>query len=60
MEHKGKIYLMEHKDTKTQRIRQSSAKGSALKDYCVFVKKNSASLRPKKNFVSLCLCVHLN
>ena len=51
---------MEHKDTKTQRIRQSSAKGSALKDYCVFVKKNSASLRPKKNFVSLCLCVHLN
>ena len=34
---------MEHKGTKTQRIRQSSA----LKDSPVFA----------KNFVSLCLCV---
>ena len=49
MVHKG-IYLMEHKDTKTQRIRQTSAKGSALK---------VSSLFTQKNFVSLCLCVQL-
>ena len=45
---------MEHKDTKTQRIRQSSAKGSALKDYCVFVKKTLRLCVLKK---TLCLCV---
>ena len=50
MVHKG-FYLMEHKDTKTQRIRQTSAKGSALK---------VSSLFTQKNFVPLCLCVQFN
>ena len=43
MEHKD-IYLMEHKDTKTQRIKQS---------------RYSAKAAHKKNFVSSCLCVQL-
>ena len=45
MEHKDiYLYLMEHKDTKTQRIKQSI---------------HSAKATHKKNFVSSCLCVQL-
>ena len=70
MEHKG-FYLMEHKDTKTQRFKQSlhSAWGSAWKNSAGLRKKISVSLRlcvlikektlRLPNFVSSCLCVQL-
>ena len=63
MEHKEN-YLMEHKDTKTQRIILEKGKNllgqSPWQSLLCLILCVSASLRPKKNFVSLCLCVHLN
>ena len=43
---------MEHKDTKTQRIKQSSHSAKAPHE-------KTLSLRAEKNFVSSCLCVQL-
>ena len=61
MEHKDiYLYLMEHKDTKTQRIKQSihSAKATHKKTLDLRVEK-TLSLCDEKNFVSSCLCVQL-
>jgi hypothetical protein len=52
MEHKGIVLLMEHKDTKTQRIKQSIHSAKATHEKTLF-------LRAEKNFVSSCLCVQL-
>ena len=62
MEHKG-VYLMEHKDTKTQRIILDKGKNllgqSPWQCLLCLILCVSASLRTKKNFVSSCLCVQL-